>query len=80
MKVLAFAGARDVIGAAEMSVELSDELSDAGQLMDWLCRRHPQLQGYRGAIRLAVNNRYVDDREPLRAGDEVALIPPVAGG
>ncbi len=31
-------------------------------------------------IRAAVNGRFAADDEPLRGGDEVVLIPPVAGG
>ncbi len=29
---------------------------------------------------VAVNHRYAKPESPVRAGDEVALIPPVAGG
>ena len=29
---------------------------------------------------VAVNHRYAKSESPVRAGDEVALIPPVAGG
>ncbi len=31
-------------------------------------------------IRLARGNEFLDDAEPLRPGDELALIPPVSGG
>lgn len=31
-------------------------------------------------VALAVNRRYCTDDEPLRDGDELALIPPVSGG
>jgi molybdopterin converting factor small subunit len=32
------------------------------------------------ACRLAVNQRFATDAQPIAAGDELALIPPVAGG
>ena len=31
-------------------------------------------------VALAVNREYADERTPLRAGDELALIPPLSGG
>lgn len=31
-------------------------------------------------VRFAVNGAYVDSQHPLHEGDEVVLIPPVAGG
>jgi molybdopterin converting factor subunit 1 len=79
VKVLAFAGARDVIGEAEVDMPLEAEAT-AEQLMDAICRRYPGLEPYRSAIRMAVNGAYVSWDEAVRPGDEVALIPPVAGG
>src|SRR4051794_21023853 len=29
---------------------------------------------------VAINREYADERAPVRAGDEVALVPPVSGG
>lgn len=83
--VLAFAGARDVLGTAELSLDF-DVLAGsaagvtAGAVMDAIVARHPGLGPHRPSIRLAVNGSYVDETEPVKSGDEVALIPPVAGG
>lgn len=79
IKVLAFAGARDVIGAPEVSVD-SASASTAAEVMDVLCARYPALESYRPIVRMAVNGSYADPAEPVGPGDEVALIPPVAGG
>jgi molybdopterin synthase sulfur carrier subunit len=79
VKVLAFAGARDVIGAAELAFPLAAPCT-AGELLAEVCRRFPALEPWRGAIRVAVNGTYANDEEPVGFGDEVALIPPVAGG
>ncbi len=79
VKVLAFAGARDVIGAAEIELPLEGE-STAEAVMDLICAKYPALQPHRPSIRLAVNSSYARGDEPVRPGDEVALIPPVAGG
>ncbi len=81
VKVLAFAGARDVLGTDELTVEVEAlTVATAGGVMDVVVARHPELGPHRPTIRLAVNGEYVEDGQPVRAGDEVALIPPVAGG
>jgi len=49
-------------------------------LLDRLCARHPELDAYRPIVRVAVNGVYAAASDPVAAGDEVALIPPVAGG
>ena len=81
VKVLAFAGARDVLGTDELAVEVASlAAATAGGVMDVVVARHPDLGPHRPTICLAVNGEYVDDGQPVKAGDEVALIPPVAGG
>jgi sulfur-carrier protein len=79
VKLLAFAGARDVLGAAELTFPLESPCT-ASELLAEVCRRFPALSPWRGAIRVAVNGTYAAADDPVRAGDEVALIPPVAGG
>lgn len=79
VKMLAFAGAKDIIGAAELDLPL-DEPCSAAALLDDVCRRYPRLVPYRGALRVAVNGTYADASDPVTFGDEVAIIPPVAGG
>lgn len=79
VRVLAFAGARDVIGAGEVSFEI-DAPEPARAFLDRVIARFPALAPYRAALRLAVNGAYAGWDEPVRPGDEVALIPPVAGG
>ena len=81
--MLAFAGARDAIGAAELELSL-DVAPGGGTTADAVlrlaCARFPALVPYRGCIRIAVNGTYATPTTPVAAGDEVALIPPVAGG
>jgi molybdopterin converting factor subunit 1 len=80
VKVLAFAGARDVIGATELDLELVEAPCSTERFMDVLCARFPALTPFRPVMRIAVNGEYVDADGGVRDGDEVALIPPVAGG
>jgi sulfur-carrier protein len=77
--LLAFAGARDVIGAAELRFPLAAPCT-AAELLAEVCRRYPALAPWRASIRVAVNGTYAAPEDPVASGDEVALIPPVAGG
>ena len=45
-----------------------------------LAESHPVTAPLLATTMVAVNQSYVERSEPLRAGDEVALIPPVSGG
>ncbi|GLZ60909.1 molybdenum cofactor biosynthesis protein MoaE [Micromonospora sp. NBRC 107095] len=45
-----------------------------------LTYKYPDLQKLRGRLRVAVNEEFVDLNHVLSHGDEVVLIPPVAGG
>ncbi|WP_114394273.1 molybdopterin converting factor subunit 1 [Oleisolibacter albus] len=83
MKLLYFAWLRTKIGLAEETVALPAGISTVADLIGWLQTRGP---GYAEAlanlsvVKVAVNQEYVLFDHPLRAGDEVALFPPVTGG
>ena len=79
MRLLAFAGAREVLGAPDMTLPLAAPCS-AGELLAAVCLRYPALAPWRASIRVAVNGTYALADDPVSFGDEVALIPPVAGG
>jgi len=79
VRMLAFAGARDVLGAGEVHHPLPASCSAAELLAD-VCERYPGLVPYRASLRVAVNGHYAAPEDRVVAGDEVALIPPVAGG
>jgi molybdopterin synthase sulfur carrier subunit len=79
VRLLAFAGARDVLGAPELTFPLAAPCS-AAELLAEVCRRYPALEPWRPAIRVAVNGTYAGADDAVAFGDEVALIPPVAGG
>jgi molybdopterin synthase sulfur carrier subunit len=52
-------------------------------LIDWLTTRspgHAEALKNRAVIRVAVNQEYVAFSHPVRAGDEIAIFPPVTGG
>ena len=76
--VLLFASYADALGTAELDLTLP-----SGATVEDAVR---QVSGLPGAGRVppsplvAVNERYASMSQRLSAGDEVALIPPVAGG
>lgn len=77
--LLYFAGVRDVTGRADEAVTLP-----AGATLEaarvYVAETYPVLAGSLDRVRLARNERFAADDEPLEAGDRVALIPPVSGG
>ena len=68
--------------AGTRRVDLSDlpEPATAGDLGEAVFRLYPQLRALRESIIYAVNAEYVESDYPVRAGDDVVLIPPVSGG
>jgi len=79
LRLLAFAGVREVIGQAETSLEVELPCT-ADELWPSLIARYPGLSPYRSSVRLAINGTYAMASDRVHGGDEVALIPPVSGG
>ena len=78
VRVLLFASYADAVGQNELTFDL-----DEGSVVADVVARVRTLAG--GAVLppsplLAVNAEYAAASAPVRSGDEVAIIPPVAGG
>ncbi len=78
-KVRFFARLAELTGKRETELELGEGLSVA-EAFSVLCQRFPELADQAESLMYAVNAEYVTADHPLRAGDELALIPPVSGG
>ena len=79
VRLLHFASFRDAAGRDE---ELR-ELPDGGRVEElWaaLAREIPLFAQYTSTPPAAVNREYVPAETVLQEGDEVAFLPPVAGG
>lgn len=74
-----FAMQRELLGWKQAPLELPEHatIDDAWRA---LVDRHPALAPSRESVRFARNGRYAERAEVLADGDELALIPPVAGG
>jgi molybdopterin converting factor subunit 1 len=79
VRLLYFAVLRDIVGRSEDVMELPDGAC-AGDAWGLLRERYDVLRSYIQPPMIAVNESYVGADEPLRDGDDLAFIPPVAGG
>lgn len=79
VRVRFFAGTRDAVGAAALVVDVA-ESARVADLWDALVRAHPPLARYERHALLALDGAFVARDAPLRAGAEVAIMPPVSGG
>ena len=79
VRALFFAAYRDLAGTSALDVELPEGASVA-DLVRELRARGGALASLPEEPAVAVNRRYAPLASPLVAGDEVAFIPPVAGG
>ncbi|MFL5607529.1 MAG: MoaD/ThiS family protein [Gemmatimonadaceae bacterium] len=78
MTVLLFASYADALGMSRMSMELPEQATVADVLAD--LKRRPGAALLPPSPLVAVNQRYASVSSAVCSGDEVAVIPPVAGG
>lgn len=79
VRLLMFGGLASSTGAGEETLEVQAGLT-AGQLLALVGRRWPGAAPILERVTVAVNLETVSSDHPISDGDEVALLPPVAGG
>jgi molybdopterin converting factor subunit 1 len=79
VRTLFFATYRDLVGEHELAVELDDGATVADLVAELRARGRP-FDRLPTEPAVAVNRTYAPLSERLGVGDEVAFIPPVAGG
>jgi molybdopterin converting factor subunit 1 len=79
VRTLFFAAYRDLLGVSQLDVDVA-EGSTVSQLVAELRGRGGGFQSLPPRPAVAVNRTYSLHDARLAAGDEVAFIPPVAGG
>ncbi|SHF01704.1 molybdopterin synthase sulfur carrier subunit [Ferrithrix thermotolerans DSM 19514] len=77
VKVLFFARAKEIAGKAETE---SDAATIDLLLKELVTTYGPELESLLSVSRLWVNDEPADVNQPLRSGDQVAILPPVSGG
>jgi molybdopterin converting factor subunit 1 len=82
VKLLYFGVLKDMLGASEEGIDLP-EGATAGDLVRILRERTSNIlmeERLWQSLAVAINRHYASSQQPLREGDEVALLPPVSGG
>ena len=77
--LLCFAGLRERLGFGELEIDAPDG-TPVAQLLDDLAATYPAIAATRGSCLVALNEEYVQEGDTVKAGDTIALIPPVSGG
>jgi molybdopterin converting factor subunit 1 len=79
ISVLYFASARDLASTRAETLTVP-EGSSLGGLAAAIFRLHPALGRQKSSVKFSVNFDVVEADTPLKDGDEVGVLPPVAGG
>ena len=79
VSVKLFAQLRDLAGAGDLVCEVPDDAT-ARDVWQALVVMHPALEKFGTSVSCAVNAEYAKLHTIVRAGDEVAFLPPVSGG
>jgi molybdopterin converting factor subunit 1 len=79
VRVLFFAEARERVGRGELAVEL-ESTATLAELCRYLTEQYPRLGEMLPRCQIARNGVVANATEPIREGDECAILPPVSGG
>jgi MoaE-MoaD fusion protein len=79
VRVLLFGAAREAAGAGELSLDAASPAT-AASVLEELLEARPALRRFGRSLLVAVNEEYAAAGREVRAGDEVAIFPPVSGG
>jgi molybdopterin synthase sulfur carrier subunit len=78
--VLLFASLREEVGPVCRVEVAAEEETTVGALREALAGFHPAFLKMGRRALVAVNEEWARDTDPIREGDTVAMVPPVAGG
>ena len=79
VNLLFFGLIKELLGRAQDSIEIADS-SSIEDLFQQVAARNPELQKFRSSVVASRNQEFASWNTPIRAGDEVAFLPPVSGG
>lgn len=79
VRVLFFGVLKDLVGRGSEALTLHEQAT-ARDVIQHYEQRFSSLKGTFGSIAISINQQYAQPGDRLRAGDEVALLPPVSGG
>lgn len=79
IRLLLFASLRERLGKSEMEMEVPAKARPL-EVLELLLKSKEESSKILRATLVAINQNYAPHDTPLQEGDELALIPPVAGG
>jgi molybdopterin synthase catalytic subunit len=74
-----FAAHREAAGRSTYAAVLPDG-STVGQVFEHVCEEFPAIRNTARSVAFAVNREHASSDDRVSEGDEIALLPPVAGG
>ncbi|WP_372718703.1 MoaD/ThiS family protein [Novipirellula sp.] len=78
-EILLFAAIRDAADTDSLLIDVANDATAADVLRE-VAQRVPATQTLLASCRVALDNRYVANTQPLGTAQEIAIIPPVSGG
>jgi sulfur-carrier protein len=82
-KLVYFAWVRERIGIDEEVVDLPEAVKTGADLLRWMKTRGENYEAaleFDNAIRIAVDQEHIDQKETIGTPREIALFPPMTGG
>ena len=76
--ILVFGIAKDIMGGSNVQLDIEIP-TNVEKLKSHILFHYPAFQDV-SSLAVAVNNEYATGLDPIKEGDEVAIIPPVSGG
>lgn len=83
VELVYFAWVRERLGRDSERLTLPGDVDSVARLIDWLAAidtDHADALAARDRLVVAVNRQRAGPDHPIRAGDEIAVFPPVTGG
>ena len=74
-KIKLFGPLKDIIGSSQIDME---NISTIDQLRNGLIEQYPQLKSF--IFSVAINHEIKIENQEIKTNDEIALLPPFAGG
>jgi len=79
IEVFLFARLREIVGGPSLVIH-GQEVQTVADVWTQVCDEFPQLKAFESSLLFAVNQEFANLQSPVRAGDEIAIFPPVSGG
>lgn len=80
LRVVYFAAARELAGCAEEELANTVGARSLAEFVSLLREHQPKLAPYLARMRFAINGEFARNEDRVHDGDEITVLPPVAGG